>query len=517
MQARAQAQRSDQAKTPLRVPETITVSDDDEETDSGAPEAGSGKPVLAESVSDKPRDPSPVRVKTEPRGQEVKREVKVEVGETEPLLPVKSDIEAPAALQSDLATSIKQERLPSVTEEAAPVEYKHPVIKTDPEPSHQASSVSEESKLCAETLLFLSEFSAPVTETQDDEDDDDQDDHTGFDILFQGLELLTKEREDIKAQNALDLLCSVTRNDTFEYGLPQEILSDNKLDLGLLCSITEGDFAEHRDWVDPMLKLRQEYNLLQYCDESLEKEAKNFISSKIKQFTKDHPETVEEEKYDNIKSLAKMVKKIKNMEIMSQLEVDLRNKITELQNKYRDSQKSLSKLKTPKKKSLKSKKGKQRGPGRPKKKKFPNPKSKMGRPRKHPVIKAVEPKPAAAPVVVPLEEELQAKVKLEDESPPDSDAPPILEPQQAIPRKTPAQLSSRDLFSNDDEDEADYDLFRAHSLLKPPRLTASSPPPPIRDQYSGQVTSADQSEAQVDNNSNISDGRNTTLSTLTSR
>ena len=201
---------------------------------------------------------------------------------------------------------------------------------------------------------------------------------------------------------------------------------------------------------------------------------------------------------------------------MSQLEVDLRNKITELQNKYRDSQKSLSKLKTPKKKSLKSKKGKQRGPGRPKKKKFPNPKSKMGRPRKHPVAKAVEPKPAA-PVVVPLEEELQAKVKLEDESPPDSDAPPILEPQQAIPRKTPAQLSSRDLFSNDDDDEADYDLFRAHSLLKPPRLTASSPPPPIRDQYSGHVTSADQSEAQVDNNSNISDGRNTTLSTLTSR
>merc|ERR1711879_315296 len=100
----------------------------------------------------------------------------------------------------------------------------------------------------------------------------------------------------------------------------------------------------------------------------------------------------EEEKHGNIKSLAKMVKKIKNMEIMSQLEVDLRLKITELQNKYRDSQRSLSKLKTPKKKNLKNKKGKQRGPGRPKKKKFPNPKSKMGRPRKHPVAK-VEPKP----------------------------------------------------------------------------------------------------------------------------
>merc|ERR1719245_584903 len=115
-----------------------------------------------------------------------------------------------------------------------------------------------------------------------------------------------------------------------------------------------------------MIRLKREYNLLQYCDENLEKEAKTFISAKIKQFTKDHPETLEEEKYDNIKSLAKMVKKIKNMEIMSQREVDLRLGITELQNKFREKQKSLAKLKTPKKKNIKNKKGKQRGPGRPK-------------------------------------------------------------------------------------------------------------------------------------------------------
>ena len=198
-----------------------------------------------------------------------------------------------------------------------------------------------------------------------------------------------------------------------------------------------------------------------------------------------------------------MVKKIKNMEIMSQLEVDLRLKITELQNKYRDSQRSLSKLKTPKKKNLKNKKGKQRGPGRPKKKKFPNPKSKMGRPRKHPVAK-VEPKPP--PVIVPLEEELQAKVKLEeDESPADSDAPPVLEPQQEIHR--PQIQSQRER----DYDEAEFDLFRSHGLLKPPRLTASSPPPPAP------PASMASRESQVDNNSNISDNRNTTLSTLTSR
>merc|ERR1712218_317976 len=150
--------------------------------------------------------------------------------------------------------------------------------------------------------------------------------------------------------------------------------------------ITAEDYDQQLNWVDPVSKLKKTMSVKKYFSLASEKEAKEFISMKIKQFTKDHPEILEEEKYDNIKMLAKMVKKIKNMEIMSQLEVDMRLKITELQNKYRDSQRSLSKLKTPKKKNLKAKKGKQRGPGRPKKKKFPNPKSKMGRPRKHPKV-----------------------------------------------------------------------------------------------------------------------------------
>merc|ERR1719336_21630 len=327
--------------------------------------------------------------------------------------------------------------------------------------------------------------------------------HHGFDILCEGLELLTRGTRDQDAAatlTALDLLCSVTRNDTFEYGLPQQLLADCRLDLGLLCAITAEEYTEHRDRVDPMLKLKTEYNVFKYWNEEMEREASHFIARKIKQFSKDHPESVEEEKYDNIKSLAKMVKKIKNMEIMSQLEVDLRLGITELQNKFREKQKSLAKLKTPKKKNIKSKKGKQRGPGRPKKKKFPNPKSKMGRPRKHP---KVEVKPEA-----PLELQLETKVKLEEEeeeeeeetkvkveeeeSFPDSDAPPpVLEPQEQLTRSP----------------EVDFDSFRSHgSLLKPPRLTASSPPPPVR-------------ESQVDNNCNINDHRNTstTLSTLTSK
>ena len=44
-----------------------------------------------------------------------------------------------------------------------------------------------------------------------------------------------------------------------------------------------------------------------------------FIEEKVRQYTKDHPDNIEAEKFDNIKALGKMIKKIKNMEIMSQV------------------------------------------------------------------------------------------------------------------------------------------------------------------------------------------------------
>ena len=40
---------------------------------------------------------------------------------------------------------------------------------------------------------------------------------------------------------------------------------------------------------------------------------------KIRELTKDHPDKLEAEKFDNIRALATMIKKIKNMEIMSQV------------------------------------------------------------------------------------------------------------------------------------------------------------------------------------------------------
>ena len=61
------------------------------------------------------------------------------------------------------------------------------------------------------------------------------------------------------------------------------------------------------------------YKVRLYSDAQSEKAAKVYIEQKIREFTKDHPDNLEAEKFDNIKALGKMIKKIKNMEIMSQV------------------------------------------------------------------------------------------------------------------------------------------------------------------------------------------------------
>merc|ERR1719233_935852 len=100
------------------------------------------------------------------------------------------------------------------------------------------------------------------------------------------------------------------------------------------------------------------YNVRNYATNCGQKDAKTYIDQKIRQFTKEHPDNVEAEKFDNIKELAKMIKKIKNMEIMSQEEVNIRLKITEVQNTYQKKQDRLHRLKTPKKRPAKGAKGK---------------------------------------------------------------------------------------------------------------------------------------------------------------
>ena len=532
-----------------RVPETITVSDDDDE-DCSKDKASKTVSEVVTSVSEasnlkkESRLPSPMQIKreivktefklepvvissSEPLSESVHVDVKSEPGPTEqgvsPLdkpVTIKQERQERASLSSEEPLVVAEPSVPSsagceIWPAPCPTEPTHyaPItslprkeIKSEVPDVAASATLCEDTKLCAEALLFMSERSTPSTcnehfaadpqEPATDAVDCVRKEPSGFDILFQGLELLVDGSlsapqlspiQRLTALAGLDVLCSVTRNDTFEYGLSKGVLDSTGLNMGLLCAITDLDYHNQLNWIDPVAMLKKKINVKKYLSQSSEKEAKDFISMKIKQYTKDHPETLEEEKYDNIKMLAKMMKKIKNMEIMSQLEVDMRLKITELQNNFREKQKALSKLKTPKKRNMKNKKEKQRGPGRPKKKKFPNPKAKMGRPRKHPkVVPKIETQAKTEPEEIKLE-----KIKLEDEdkedvepeSSWDCDAPPVLEPQQHCDEVNNENVGNR-----------------GNSLLKPPRLTASSPPPQSSKEASVNV-----------------DTRNTTLSTLTSK
>jgi hypothetical protein len=481
-----------------------------------------------------------------PSALQIKREIVKTEFKTEPPASVPQPFPAGGASLGERPLTIKQER-----QERGSLSAEEPVVVSEPSATEPPASAlppllpgpgllppptvlfkreiksevvavgegsdgpaCEDTKLCAEALLFMSERSTPPACNEHFAPELQElgaatgphwEEPTGFDILFQGLQLLAQGTlsapqlspiQTLTALAGLDILCSVTRNDTIEYGLPRSILAGSRLNLGLLCAITAEDYRQQLQWVDPVVRLRNTMNVKKYPNQASEKEAKEFISMKIKQFTKDHPESLEEEKYDNIKMLAKMVKKIKNMEIMSQLEVDMRLKITELQNTFREKQKSLSKLKTPKKRNMKNKKGKQRGPGRPKKKKFPNPKAKMGRPRKHPkVVPKMEPAlPAEPEPEVKMEkikqeqaeeEEDEEEEDAEEEIFPDSDAPPVLE-------EEPPVL---------EEEQAGSPRSRG-SLLKPPKLQPSSPPP-----HAG----------REGHQSSAVDARNTTLSTLTSK
>ena len=554
-----------------RVPETITVSDDDDDEDCAKKKKTGEKALESESevapsageppsnLTKESRPTSPPQIKREIVKTEFKTEpppIPAEGGEEDDEeVDVKSGLVPPSQGVSlvDKPVTIKQERQErgSLSAEDSVVvgcepsiptsgcEIQSPLCPTDTAPQQlvkteikcevgessggdASSLLCEDTKLCAEALLFMSERSSPSTcdphfadRLQEPAALDrregcagSEEHFEGFEILFKGLQMLAEGSvtadqlspiQTLSALAGLDLLCSVTRNDTFEYGLSKSLLDGSRLNLGLLCAITAEDYENHLNWVDPVVRLKKTLNVKKYPNQASEKEARDFISKKIKQFTKDHPESLEEEKYDNIKMLAKMVKKIKNMEIMSQLEVDMRLKITELQNTFREKQKSLSKLKTPRKnKNVKNKKGKQRGPGRPKKKKFPNPKAKMGRPRKHPkVVPKMEPLPVA-PDPVPeaslklekiKEEEQEDEEEEEEEIFPDSDAPPVLEPQK---------------HCDEMKVEGGGSCGSSRSLLKPPKLTASSPPPHSH------------KDSQSGSGNNV-DTRNTTLSTLTSK
>merc|ERR1711915_606969 len=104
------------------------------------------------------------------------------------------------------------------------------------------------------TLSACNENSKPTQESSEEQENNERGSEAtnGFDILFQGIELLNSGNNSDNLHEeifheplnpGLSLLCEVTRNDTFEYGLSEDILERNsKLDINLLCTITGTEY-----------------------------------------------------------------------------------------------------------------------------------------------------------------------------------------------------------------------------------------------------------------------------------
>ena len=145
-----------------------------------------------------------------------------------------------------------------------------------------------------------------------------------------------------------------------------------------------------------MIELKNQFNLHDYKCESSKNLSRRFINDKIKKFKKMNEaaaaaqgENDDSAKIAGFEALDEVIKRIKNTDIMSQLEVDLRSQLTQLQELFKDRQKEVTRLKSSPKKvatgqqQQQQRSSKTRGPGRPKKRCLKSSaKTKMGRPRK---------------------------------------------------------------------------------------------------------------------------------------
>ena len=144
-----------------------------------------------------------------------------------------------------------------------------------------------------------------------------------------------------------------------------------------------------------MIELKNRFNLHDYKCESSKNLSRRFINDKIKKFKKMNEaaaaaaqgENDDSSKIVGFEALDEVIKRMKNTDIMSQLEVELRSQLSQLQELYKDRQKEAARPKSSPKKvatgQQQQRSSKTRGPGRPKKRCLKSSaKTKMGRPRK---------------------------------------------------------------------------------------------------------------------------------------
>ena len=263
-------------------------------------------------------------------------------------------------------------------------------IKLEKDASNEISHFEDEESnpniICARTLLQLAESEYQNNSIFSSCDFENQSlmCSKGLDILLAGIEIRTfEEMELLKNSNfGVDMLCSITRQDCYHIGISD---SCYQIKLEDLCEATKDDYYNFLYWIDPIVLLKHRYRIREYRSEARAMMCRNFITDKIAAKKEESLLTLDENfqcPNAKIKSLDQVIRKIKNTEIMSQLEVSLREQIFQLQDIYSEKQKEVTRLKlTPKKvKRLRTKR--QRGPGRPKKRILKSTKSKMGRPRK---------------------------------------------------------------------------------------------------------------------------------------
>ena len=358
-------------------PETITVSDDDEEED---------KAVAKPQESSKSDD------------NENAKSAEVEAPMN---LVAKSPIPQPADL-----SIIKQEPI-------------------DPP--------SEDLTMIAESLIQLSFFQEQQLQADMKVEAKSSEviEKDGLETLLKGIELHESTKDGI------DMLCAVTQQDSYQVPyFSSHMMLSTKIDV--LCCVTKGDKSDFDHYVDPLLLLKQKYNLHDYHSSTSAEDINTFIQHKMQYFKKLAEEPQEAFVDDQEPpSLAKMVKKIKNTEFFSELEVDLRKQLMDLQELYKEKQSKLSRLKSPRKRlQKKSKVSKSL-------KKTPN--KRLSTPKRRNSSSGGSPALAA--------------VKTSVEGPSTSKAaPPRLEP------SSPPRLQSS------------AECWNVKALLKPPKLTASLSP-----------------------------------------
>ena len=135
------------------------------------------------------------------------------------------------------------------------------------------------------------------------------------------------------------MICAITKD---EENIPTYNSSHLTLSsrLDVLCCVTKGDKIDIETYVDPMISLKKQFNLHDYSTKSSSDMIQNFISKKTAYFKRlaENPETTGGYHWIDEKeppSLAKILKKIKNTEIGSELEAKLRTTLMELQEEYR--------------------------------------------------------------------------------------------------------------------------------------------------------------------------------------